>query len=156
MKAIGDIESVNLATGERSQRVSGDGESRLVPFRGMIDVARLGPSREMIYGPREFEPTADEIVEHAKRILKGTTMHYRNGREAKNGDKVVQLGGDGAMITSVGILHDAKPGNDYCNGYIAPTTHAGVNGACLCDCLHADDLAALLTEKGLDKRPAGK
>lgn len=25
-----------------------------------------------------------------------------------------------------------------------------------CDCLHADDLAALLKEKGLDRRPDGK
>jgi hypothetical protein len=84
-------------------------------------------------------------------------MHYRNGREAKNGDKVVQLMAWGEpMITAVGILHDAKPGNDLCNGSIAPTTSAGVTGACLCDCLHADDLAALLKEKGLDKRPAGK
>lgn len=83
-------------------------------------------------------------------------MHYRNGREAKNGDKVVQLSTDGTKIVSIGILHDAQPGNDYCNGGIAPTTVAGVSGACLCDCLHAEDVAALLKEKGLDKRPAGK
>jgi hypothetical protein len=63
---------------------------------------------------------------------------------------------DTTEINSVGILYDAQPGNDYCNGRIAPTTTAGVGGACLCDCLHADDLAALLKEKGLDKRPAGK
>lgn len=31
MKVHGDIESVNLAAGERFRRVSGDGESRLVP-----------------------------------------------------------------------------------------------------------------------------
>lgn len=42
-------------------------------------------------------------------------MHYRNGREAKNGDKIVLLGGYGS-----------------------------------------DDLAAMLKEKGLDKRPEGK
>lgn len=80
-------------------------------------------------------------------------MHYRNGREAKNGDRVVQLNDKGG-ITSVGILHDAKPGNDYCNGSIAPIP--GVTGACMVDCLHADDLAAILAEKGLDKRPDGK
>ena len=86
-------------------------------------------------------------------------MHYRNGREAKNGDKIVSLAGYGTgpvNINAIGILFDAKPGNDYCNGGIAPTTVAGVSGACLCDCLHADDLAELLKEKGLDKRPAGK
>ena len=82
-------------------------------------------------------------------------MHYRNGREAKNGDKVVQLTTDG-KITAVGVLHEAKPGNDYCNGLIAPTLIPGQHGACMCDCLHADDLAALLAEKGLDKRPEGK
>jgi hypothetical protein len=84
-------------------------------------------------------------------------VHYRNGREAKNGDKVVQIGGygDGAQIVAVGVLYDAKPGNDYCNGSIAPVQSA-VTGACMCDCLHVDDVAAMLKEKGLDKRPAGK
>jgi len=31
MKVRGDIEHVNLATGQRHVRISGDGESRLVP-----------------------------------------------------------------------------------------------------------------------------
>lgn len=84
-------------------------------------------------------------------------MHYRNGREAKNGDKVVQLGGygDGAQVVAVGVLYDAKPGNDFCNGSIAQVQQS-VTSACLCDCLHLDDLAAILKEKGLDKRPEGK
>jgi hypothetical protein len=80
-------------------------------------------------------------------------MHYRNGREAKNGDTVVQLG-DGGKVTAVGVLHSAAPGNSYCNGAIAPIQNAST-GACLCDCLHVDDLKAMLAEKGLDKRPAG-
>lgn len=82
-------------------------------------------------------------------------MHYRNGREAKNGDKIVSLGFDGSKIVAVGILHDAVPGNDYCNGSIAPIS-TGVVGACMCDCLHLDDVGDMLKEKGLDKRPAGK
>ena len=83
-------------------------------------------------------------------------MHYRNGREAKNGDKIVQIGGmDGGVITAIGVLFDAKPGNDYCNGNIAQTQSVPMC-ACLCDCIHVDDLAAILAEKGLDKRPAGK
>ena len=81
-------------------------------------------------------------------------MHYRNGREAKNGDKVVKLGVTGGRIVAYGVLYDAVPGNDYCNGSIAPVTND--TGACMCDCLHVDDLAAILAEKGLDKRPAGK
>lgn len=85
-------------------------------------------------------------------------MHYRNGREAKNGDKVVQLtyryGDVGVVtITAVGILFDATPGNNFCNGNIAPMLGGPVVGACLCDCLHQDDLAELLTKAGLDKRP---
>jgi hypothetical protein len=80
-------------------------------------------------------------------------MHYRNGREAKNGDVIVSL--NGGKIQALGVLHGATPGNDYCNGNIAPV-QATREGACMCDCLHVDDVAAILAEKGLDKRPAGK
>lgn len=85
-------------------------------------------------------------------------MHYRNGREAKNGDKVVQLGMSGeaaGQIQHVGVLYGATPGNDYCNGSIAPTS-TGNPTACMCDCLHVDDLAALLADVGLNRRPSGK
>lgn len=83
-------------------------------------------------------------------------MHYRNGREAKNGDKIVQLSMDGSgKVVATGVLYDATPGNDYCNGYIAPTQSV-LTGACMCDCLHVEDLAVILSEKGLNKRPAGK
>ena len=81
-------------------------------------------------------------------------MHYRNGREAKNGDKIVQLDGKGEVV-ACGVLHSAAPGNDYCNGIIAPI-QSPTAGACLCDCLHVDDVAAILTDKGLEKRPSGK
>lgn len=81
-------------------------------------------------------------------------MHYRNGREAKNGDVIASIGHDGKIV-AVGVLHGAKPGDDYCNGAIAPIQNAN-HTACLCDCVHVEDIAALLKEKGLDKRPAGK
>jgi len=82
-------------------------------------------------------------------------MHYRNGREAKNGDIIVQLDTmNEGKIVALGALHGATPGNDYCNGSIAPIH--GPTGACMCDCLHVDDLKAILVEKGLHKRPAGK
>lgn len=81
-------------------------------------------------------------------------MHYRNGREAKNGDKIVMIGGDGKVV-HFGVLHGATPGNDYCNGSIAPVaTHASY--ACMVDCLHIEDIEAMLKERGLDKRPEGK
>jgi hypothetical protein len=79
-------------------------------------------------------------------------MHYRNGREAKNGDIIVQL--SGGKITAFGVLHGAMPGNDYCNGSIAPVSSQA--GACMCDCLHIDDVADMLKTQGLDKRPDGK
>lgn len=83
-------------------------------------------------------------------------MHYRNGREAKNGDKIVKLSMDNeGKIVAAGVLHSAVPGNDYCNGTIAPI-QSPVEGACMVDCLHIDDLAEILKEKGLHKRPEGK
>jgi hypothetical protein len=85
-------------------------------------------------------------------------MHYRNGRAAKNGDKIVSLGGYGSSavnIDAIGILYDATPFNDHCNGHIAPILGGPVQAACLCDCLHMDDLAALIVGAGLDKRPPG-
>ena len=80
-------------------------------------------------------------------------MHYRNGREAKNGDQIVQLDTmNEGRIVAAGVLYGATPGNDYCNGNIAPIQQQ-VTGACMCDCLHAEDIAAMLVEKGLHKRP---
>ncbi len=73
-------------------------------------------------------------------------MHYKNGREAKNGDKVVLI--DWAGNITSGILYDAQAGNDFCNGKLAiiATNDPQPN---LKECLHADDvkgaLAALLT-----------
>lgn len=80
-------------------------------------------------------------------------MHYRNGREAKNGDKIVKL--DGGKIVAFGVLHSALPGNDYCNGNIAVIQPPN-DYACMVDCLHVDDVSTILCEKELGSRPAGK
>lgn len=77
-------------------------------------------------------------------------MHYRNGREAKNGDKIVKL--NNGKVEAFGVLHSAIPGNDYCNGNIAVIQPADAH-ACMVDCIHVDDLEEILKEKGLDKRP---
>ncbi|MEX2450368.1 MAG: hypothetical protein WD407_05880 [Rhodospirillales bacterium] len=66
-------------------------------------------------------------------------MHYKNGREAKNGDKVVLIPSYGPPI--VGILYDAQAGNDYCNGKIAPV-HPNDPCPNLKECLHLDDVLA--------------
>lgn len=80
-------------------------------------------------------------------------MHYRNGREAQNGDKIVKL--EGGKIVAYGVLHSATPGNDYCNGSIA-TVQMPNDYACMVDCLHVDDVATLLGDAGLSRRPEGK
>ena len=67
-------------------------------------------------------------------------MHYKNGREAKNGDKVVLIG---SYSVAIGILYDAVAGNDHCNGRIASISSSD---PCpdLKDCLHLDDVKAAL------------
>ncbi len=64
-------------------------------------------------------------------------MHYANGREAKNGDKIVVRSAYTGNLVS-GILYDAVAGNDYYNGNIAVIGNdMGVN---LKECLHVDDV----------------
>jgi len=66
-------------------------------------------------------------------------MHYKNGRPAKNGDKVLLIPSYGAPV--VGILYDAVAGNDFCNGRIAPTSPNDPTPN-LKEVLHFDDVAA--------------
>ncbi len=69
-------------------------------------------------------------------------MHYKNGREAKNGDKVVLLPtGYGQPV--IGILYDAVAGNDHCNGKIAPIATSDPMPD-LKECLHLDDVLKAL------------
>lgn len=89
-------------------------------------------------------------------------MHYANGREAKNGDKVVFIQKWGAIDPAtgkvfpnavVGILYDAVPGNDHCNGKIAPISPTDQMPD-LKDCLHLDDvLAAVKADPGCSVPP---
>lgn len=68
-------------------------------------------------------------------------MHYKNGRPAANGDKVVLLPSWGPPV--VGILYDAIPGNDHCNGRLAPISQSDPSPN-LKECLHLDDVLALV------------
>ena len=115
---------------------------------------RLGPRRktedELNQESIEFAETVKLIEQE---ISRRKSMHYRNGREAKNGDKIVKL--DGGRIVAFGVLHSATPGNDYCNGNIA-VVQSATDYACMCDCLHVDDIEAMFAEAGLHKRPIGK
>lgn len=66
-------------------------------------------------------------------------MHYKNGRAAKNGDKVVLIGYNGVPLA--GILYDAVAGQDYCNGRIAATSPTDPMPN-LKEVLHVDDILA--------------
>lgn len=68
-------------------------------------------------------------------------MHYKNGRVAKNGDKVVLISDYGTAV--VGILYNAKAGNDTCNGNLA-LMRPGDPCPNLKECLHLDDARAVL------------
>lgn len=70
-------------------------------------------------------------------------MHYKNGRIARNGDKVVLIPGYAGQQMITGILYDAVAGNDYCNGKLAPIRPSD---PCpnLKECLHIDDVLKAL------------
>ena len=70
-------------------------------------------------------------------------MHYKNGREAHNGDKVVLLPQYGSPV--IGILYDATAGNDYCNGRLAPIAPNDPTPN-LAECLHLDDVLNAIKE----------
>ena len=70
-------------------------------------------------------------------------MHYKNGREAKNGDKVILIPAYGTPVA--GILYDAVPGEEFCNGKIAITAPTDPQPN-LKECLHADDVRAVVAE----------
>ncbi len=65
-------------------------------------------------------------------------MHYRNGREAKPGDKVI---GINSGVPVAGILHSLQAGSDTCNARVAQNSgndpYVSVK-----DLIHVDDLPA--------------
>jgi hypothetical protein len=71
-------------------------------------------------------------------------MHYKNGRPAKNGDKVMVFPGHGAAF--VGVMYDSVAGNDFCNGKVAVISAADpmIN---LQEALHFDDVKGLIPVK---------
>lgn len=61
-------------------------------------------------------------------------MHYKNGREAKAGDKVISPYG-------MGILHSVTAQSTTCNGRLAEISQSDPY-VTLSECLHADDVMA--------------
>jgi len=69
-------------------------------------------------------------------------MHYRNGREAKNGDRIVYLDPYGGQPRA-GILYGAQGTSSDCNAHIAQTLSSDPI-ADLKNCVHVDDIAAAI------------
>jgi hypothetical protein len=67
-------------------------------------------------------------------------MHYKNGREAKVGDRIV--GVDSAGHPVAGVLVEAHPGSTTCNGQVVPFA-SPTWCITLGDCLHVEDYQAM-------------
>lgn len=63
-------------------------------------------------------------------------MHYKNGRAAKDGDKIVNL-----PTGLSGVLHSTNAQSKTCNGRLAPIRQDDAY-VTLSECLHIDDIAA--------------
>lgn len=63
-------------------------------------------------------------------------MHYKNGREAKPGDRVIDLESGQA-----GVLHSTSEASTTCNGRIAATSESD-RYVTVGNCLHLDDVRA--------------
>ena len=102
-----------------------------------LEHIRFGP-QEKFY--EELAAEREKFVQQIIQSVRENKMHYKNGREAKNGDKIMLLATYGSPI--VGILYDAQAGNDFCNGKLAPTSPLD---PCpnLKECLHLDDVLTL-------------
>jgi hypothetical protein len=66
-------------------------------------------------------------------------MHYKNGRPAKAGDRVICVVGSNQGIS--GILHTTNAQSDSCNGRLAVTS-SNDPYVTIGECLHVDDVAA--------------
>jgi hypothetical protein len=62
-------------------------------------------------------------------------MHYKNGREAKAGDKVVNL-----STGRAGVLHSTSAQSETCNGRLAQVSDSDPY-VTIKECLHIDDIA---------------
>lgn len=75
-------------------------------------------------------------------------MHYKNGREAKEGDSVICTGYNGQV--TVGKIHSLVAGSESCNCTVAEVVIGGVNQlTCrtVGEMYHAEDALAAITPK---------
>lgn len=74
-------------------------------------------------------------------------MHYANGREAKNLDRVMRITPENCYDKPIiGILYDYVAGSDACNGnLVSPLIGEAVCN--LSECLHVDDVQAAIGDR---------
>ncbi len=63
-------------------------------------------------------------------------MHYKNGRNAQVGDKVLVFNGN---HTFIGIVAQTLPGAASCNLYVVPMRETQLTSAI--ECLHIEDIS---------------
>lgn len=77
-------------------------------------------------------------------------MHYKNGREARNGDPVIGPAWTGSKEIVAGTIHSIAPGCETCNCTVAIPIVGGVNqSSCrtVSDFYHAEDAFAAIEPK---------
>lgn len=82
-------------------------------------------------------------------------MHYKNGREAKEGDPAILLESYSKKI-KVGQVHDIQPGSNTCNCQLAVIIQGGVNHLCatLGEMYHAEDALLAIEPLALEPKKA--
>ena len=75
-------------------------------------------------------------------------MHYKNGREAKIGDRVVGADSNGNPVA--GVLVSASGNSTTCNGQIVPFSSPSWC-VTLADCLHVEDFNSPKEVPGKEK-----
>lgn len=61
-------------------------------------------------------------------------MHYKNGRKAQPGDKIIHL-----PTGQLGMLHSPNAGSATCNGRLAPISQNDA-WVTIGECLHVEDI----------------
>lgn len=76
-------------------------------------------------------------------------MHYKNGREAQEGDFVIHKDGDKVIA---GRIHSLQPKANTCNGLIAVPVLGGTNQQYVTvgDCILADDVLSAIDRLDAD------
>lgn len=101
---------------------------------------------------KELQSVAGTTPETTNQTKKESEMHYKNGREAKVGDKVVypkyighSADGKAKYAAAHGIVISAQAGSDTCNAQVVPSD-APSQCVTVKHCLHEEDVSVSQSE----------